>query len=376
MPERHACVLTTGRQDYGILRSTIMALRDASDFRLSVLAGGMHLQKRFGHTIDLLHADGVPVACALDFVAEPPAPADDAARAVAQVHATLCQLAPDFLLVAGDRSETLAAAMAAALVPLPIVHIHGGEETEGAIDNALRHAITKLSHLHLVSGELPRRRVLQMGERDADVIVVGAPGLDNASRTDLPDRAAIEQRVRLTFDRPVVIVTMHPTTLTRANVTAEVEAVAAAMEQIDAVYVITRPNADEGGQAILAFWEQWVARRERAVLVDALGERYYWGLLRTANAVLGNSSSGVIEAPAIGIPAVDVGDRQRGRETEDSVQRVPARTDAVAAALTRALSGDAASRVPEPSLAWPRIMAALRSWAPPADCRKTFRLLQ
>jgi len=375
MSERHACVVTTGRQDYGLLRSTILALRDAPDFRLSVLAGGMHLRERFGNTIDLIRADAVPVARELDFVAEPPSPGADAARALAAVHAALSDIRPDFVILAGDRSETLAAATAAVLVPVPVVHLHGGEETEGAMDNVMRHGITKLSHLHLVSGELPRRRVIQMGEDATSVVIVGAPGLDNASRTDLPTRKEIEARVGLEFDRPVVLVTVHSTTLREGSATAEVAAVAAAMERVDAVYVITHPNADEGGAEILEFWKRWIGSRSRVALVDALGDRFYWGMLREAHAVLGNSSSGIIEAPAIGVPAIDVGDRQRGRQAGPGVTRVSADPQAIEIALRQSLATSPSMRSKTPDVAWPKILGALREWSIPRNCRKAFQLL-
>lgn len=375
---RRIAVLTSGRQDYGILRSTIHALADAPDFELLLWAGGMHLNERFGRTIEGVRRDGVPVDRTLPFVGEPPDPAADAAAALGQIAAALEAERPDALLLLGDRHETLAAAFAACLQGVPVIHLHGGEETEGAVDNALRHAITKLSHLHLVSHPLHARRVIQMGEAPEMVRVVGLPGVDNAYRPDLPDRGALVARLALPLDPPVVVVTMHPATL-GDDPTQEVEAVAAAMARVDATYVITQPNADRGGASIREFWAGWAPGRPRVVVVDALGEAYYWGLLRQADAVLGNSSSGILEAPVLGLAVVDVGERQRGRLCWGEVVSVAAEAEAIAAALETGLrrrldlAAGPAERLAGPAA--PRILAAIREWAPPRPPRKSFHLL-
>jgi UDP-hydrolysing UDP-N-acetyl-D-glucosamine 2-epimerase len=365
-------VLTTGRQDYGILRSTLLALRGASDFDVAVLAGGMHMSARFGLTIDACARDGIPVAAALDFQADPPDPPGDAGRALTQVAAALDGLGIQALLLVGDRSETAAAALAATIARVPIAHMHGGEESEGAIDNALRHAITKLSHLHLVTHPLHGRRVVQMGEDPARVVVVGAPGLDNQFRDDLPDRAELEARTGLRLDPPVVLVTHHPATL-GADPACEVAAIAAAMETVEATYVITAPNADRGSDTIRAFWERWVADRPRAVLVPALGERVYWGILHHTAALLGNSSSGMIEAADACVPSVNVGDRQKGRLCAESVLHAPAEPGLIREALERALR-DPPPPVPlfPPGPAAPRVVAALKAWARSRTMRKSF----
>jgi UDP-hydrolysing UDP-N-acetyl-D-glucosamine 2-epimerase len=372
------CVLTTGRQDYGILRSTLLLLRESPQFQLSLLAGGMHLRDEFGRTIDRIRGDGLAVARALDFVGDSPDPTDDAARALASVSAALAELRPDMLLIVGDRSETLAAAHAAALHAIPVVHLHGGEETEGAVDNLFRHAITKLSHLHLVSSELHAQRVRQMGEAPESIVIVGAPGLDNRLRSDLPSLDALRSRLANPLEAPIVLVTVHPTTLsTEQSPLAEVSAVAAAMEQVRATYVITQPNSDAGGGAIREYWSSWAPNRERVALVDALGEAAYWSLLLHANAVLGNSSSGIIEAPAVGVPVIDVGDRQRGRERSPLVRNVPSSTPEIVDALTRALSSPAErsaasiARVPATPAA-ARVLDALIGWEPPRPPRKSF----
>jgi UDP-N-acetylglucosamine 2-epimerase (non-hydrolysing) len=294
-------VLTTGRQDWGILRSVCAAIRAEPALRLLLVAGGMHLSARHGRTVDALVADGFTPDATLDWVADD-APADvQAGIALERTGAWLREASPDALVLVGDRFETAAAALAATVDGVPIVHLHGGEETRGAFDDALRHAVTKLAHLHLVSHEVHRRGVIALGEDPATVHVIGAPGLDNLFREDLPDREELVRDLGLGLDPPLVIVTVHPATLD-ADPEAAAHAVAAAMDAVPATYVVTLPNVDPGSDAVAT---RMIAAGQaaRRVVVPALGERRYWGLLRIADAVLGNSSSGVIEAPADG-PAV------------------------------------------------------------------------
>jgi UDP-hydrolysing UDP-N-acetyl-D-glucosamine 2-epimerase len=374
---RRLAVLTTGRQDYGILRSTILLLRRTPDFEVAVWAGGMHLQRRFGEPLAALKRDGVPVARELPFLAEPPSPMADTAAALARVGAALMEDAPDALVLVGDRTEALAAGLAATLAKVAIVHLHGGEESEGAIDNACRHALTKLSHLHLVSHRVHADRVIRMGEDPASVVVVGAPALDHAYRDDLPGIEALSEDLGVRLEPPLVVVTMHPATL-GGPAGEEVAAVAGAMARVPATYVVTAPNADAGGAEIADYWRRWAKGRERVALVDALGDRRYWAMLRLADAVLGNSSSGIIEAPALGVPVVNVGDRQRGRLRYGPVTDVPAAEDAVATALREALAtgrrapGDDLGGYPPAPVA-PRIVEALRRWEIPHPPRKRFR---
>jgi UDP-hydrolysing UDP-N-acetyl-D-glucosamine 2-epimerase len=374
---RRLAVLTTGRQDYGILRSTILLLRRTPGFEVAVWAGGMHLQRRFGEPLAALKRDGVPVARVLPFLAEPPSPMADTAAALAQVGAALMEDAPDAVVLVGDRTEVLAAGLAATLAKVAIVHLHGGEESEGAIDNTCRHALTKLSHLHLVSHRVHADRVIRMGEDPASVVVVGAPALDHAYRDDLPGIEALSEDLGVRLEPPVVVVTMHPATLGGPS-GEEVAAVAGAMARVPATYVVTAPNADAGGAEIGDYWRRWAKDRERVALVDALGDRRYWAMLRLADAVLGNSSSGIIEAPALGVPVVNVGDRQRGRLRYGPVTDVPAAEDAVAGALREALA--TGRRAPGADLGGypaapvaPRIVEALRRWEIPRPPRKRFR---
>ncbi|MEW6225331.1 MAG: UDP-N-acetylglucosamine 2-epimerase [Chloroflexota bacterium] len=376
---RTIAVLTTGRQDWGILRSVCLAIRAQPSLSLALAVGGMHLSPRHGHTVDLVEADGFVPAARLAWLpdgqaAPDPAAATQAATALDEVGAWLRTARPDALLLVGDRFETAAAAVAATLERVPIVHLHGGEQTLGAFDDALRHAITKLAHLHLVSREEHARRVIAMGEDPAAVHVVGAPGLDNAFRADLPDRAELEAELGVALQPPVVVVTVHPATL-EPDPAAAARAVAAAMDRVPATYVVTLPNVDPGADVAAAALLDAAARPGR-VAVRALGERRYWGLLRLADAMLGNSSSGLIEAPAVRLPAVNVGDRQAGRHRPATVTDVAVDPGAVADALRGVLAPGYREAMPPAGddvadgRAGERVAHIIAAWQPPMPPRK------
>jgi UDP-hydrolysing UDP-N-acetyl-D-glucosamine 2-epimerase len=373
-------VWTGGRADYGILRSSILGLTADPRFELRVWAGGSHLSIEHGSTVDYLRADGVDPSILLDGLSAGERPAAVLARTIEGIERALRQDAPDAVMVLGDRYETLGVATLCAAEGVPLVHLHGGEETEGAVDNACRHAITKLAHLHLVSHPMHASRVVQMGESPESVRVVGAAGLDNLLRSDLPDRASLERSIGGVLGKPLVLVTVHPATLgdPGADPLAEVEAVAWAMDAVPATYLVTQANADPGGAHIRAFWREHCRSRRDRLLVDALGQSRFWATLKIADAVLGNSSAGLIEAPAVGLPVIDVGVRQAGRLRSAHVTTVPADGPSIAAALRRAL--DPASRNALRDVAplygvgavAPRIIEALANWHIPKPARKSF----
>ena len=369
-------VLSTGRQDTGILWSIVRELRGDDRFAVSVWAGGMHLSPRFDSIEELRRSLGEPERL-VPFLSEPPELGADTGRALSLMHALLDADRPDALLLVGDRSETLAAAFAAALSRVPIVHLHGGEETEGAFDNAFRHAITKLSHLHLVSHRIHRERVVQMGESPERVVVVGALGLDHLHRPDLPSRDDLERSLGFALPDPVIIATLHPATLS-LDPLAEVRALTMALSTVLATIIVTAPNSDPGGKQIKAVWADWAATRPAVHLVDSLGELRYWGMLRVAAALVGNSSSGLIEAPAAGVPAINIGDRQRGRLRGEGVIDVPADAHAITAAIelvlaSRAAGAPLATSSPYlPGEAAGRALRAIVKWVPSASVTKSF----
>lgn len=366
-------VLSTGRQDWGIVRSVCALAQRSVEVELVLFAGGMALDREHGRAADFMEADGFRPADLLDF-GDGPAAAQ-AGIATGAVAEALVRRSVDALLLAGDRFETMAAAVAATIVRVPIVHLHGGEETQGAIDNALRHAITKLAHLHFVSHPDHAKRVIEMGEDPAAVHVVGAPGLDNLRRPDIPSRGDVEARAGLELAAPVVIVTLHPATL-GADPRTEAEAVVAAMNEVDATYVITLPNNDPGAEVTREILRE-AAKRPRRVAVESLGERFYWALMKSADAMLGNSSSALIEAPALALPAVNVGARQEGRLRGPNVVDVGGGAPEIATALAAVLEPSFRASIANESLglfgdghAGEKILSILRAWQPPRPATK------
>ena len=375
-PARRIAILTTGRQDWGILHSTATALRDRRGISLRLLVGGMHLSPRHGRTIDAIRDDGFEPDLELDWLAGGDPPAEtQAADALHLIGEWLRHERPDGLLIVGDRFETAAAAFAGTLSGTPIAHLHGGEQTLGAFDDQFRHAITKLSHLHLVSHAEHATRVIAMGEDPATVHVVGAPGLDAAMRSDLPDRTALERDLGVDLRPPVVIVTVHPATLDPDPATVAASVVQA-MDAVDATYLVTLPNSDPGNDQVRTALTRAVGAAERRVAVEALGERRYWGLMRVADAMLGNSSSAIVEAPAVDLPAVNVGDRQLGRRRESNIIDVPSDADQIAQALRDALRPATRERIAasHPPLAdgraGSRVADIIERWRPPIPPRK------
>jgi UDP-hydrolysing UDP-N-acetyl-D-glucosamine 2-epimerase len=377
--QRIVSVLTTGRQDYSILRGILLLLKQDSQFDLRLFAGGMHLSEKYGRTAQGIEEDGFQCHERFDWLVgeSEPSIARQTSGAVQQVADALARHNPEFLLLVGDRYETAGAALAAAVSCVPIVHLHGGEETEGAVDNVLRHAITKMSHLHLVSHPDYAARVIQMGEDPASVHVVGAPGLDNLFRSDLASRVELERKLGIKLDAPMVVVNVHPTTLGDRS-SAEVEAVIAAMERTEARYVISLPNSDPGNELIRSRLKEFAAGRAGVVVTEALGDRFFPAVLRAADAIIGNSSSGIIEAPALGVPTVNVGDRQKGRRLGPSIISVPPDADAVSRALAYSMTPEfrrtahAGMQAPVDFRPSERVVSILQTWKAPRPQRKRF----
>jgi UDP-hydrolysing UDP-N-acetyl-D-glucosamine 2-epimerase len=340
------------------------------------MAGGMHLAARYGRTVAAIEADGFAAGVLLNWLAEsqPDPPVwTQGAKAMESAGAALQEMRPDAILLLGDRFETAAVALAATVVGLPIAHLHGGEETGGAFDGALRHAISKLAHLHLVSTRNNADRLVSIGEDPATIHIVGAPGIDNLYRDDLPGRGELETTLGIRLVSPIVLVTVHPTTLAPDGGESDALAVAETVDMVPATYVITAPNADPGADIVRQTLSR--IRRKSIVSVRALGDRAYWGMLRIADAVLGNSSSALIEAPALGLPAVNVGDRQLHRDRARNVVDVAPRSQEVARALRMVLAPGYRDSLRDEMIthdgrAGERIARILANWRPPSPPRK------
>lgn len=370
-------VVTVSRSDYGHLRPVLEALRRAPDVELLLLVAGMHLASEFGLTVRDIEADGFPISARVEMLGgsdTPEAVAAATGRGVAGFAEAFARLRPDVVVVLGDRFEMLAAAVAALPFALPVAHIHGGEVSEGAMDNQIRHAITKLAHLHFASAEPHARRIAAMGEEPWRIHTVGAPGLDRLATTEPLSRAALARELGLPEAGLWLLVTFHPVTLEYRDTAAHIDELLAAIEKTDGFIVITYPNADTSGRLIIERIEEFAGRHPRRCrLAKSLGERLYLSLLRHADLMIGNSSSGLIEAPTFGLPVVNVGSRQRGRlrganviDVEPSREDILRGIEAAQATAFRARARAAANPYGDGHAA-PRIVDVLR--AVPVDAR-------
>lgn len=374
--------MTGSRADYGLLRWLIHEIARHSRLELQVAATGMHFIAEFGSTFREIEEDGFSIDAAVDTLLANDSPAaitKALGLGVIGFSDAFQKLRPDVVVVLGDRFEILAAAQAALLALIPIAHVHGGELTEGAVDDSVRHAITKMSHLHFAATEDYRRRIIQMGEEPHRVFTVGAPGVDNLKRMALLDRNRVEAAVGLKLDKPFFLVTFHPETLGRPPLD-DISALLQALDEFsEARFVFTQSNADAGGRAIAKAIDAFVsARRTRAVLCPSLGHLRYLSALKQADVVIGNSSSGIIEAPAAGVPTVNIGDRQKGRLRSDSVIDCSADATSIAAGIRRALTpefvrtakvcvpaygaGNSASQMCEILASWPADQMRLKAF--------------
>lgn len=339
---RSICVVTGSRAEYGLLRWVMEGIRAADDLELKVLATGTHLAPAYGSTYREIERDGFVIDESVDMLLS-----SDTAVGVAKSMGlgmigcadALHRLSPDLLVVLGDRYEILSAVAAALVARIPVAHLHGGEATEGAFDESIRHAITKMSSLHFVAAEAYRRRVIQLGEDPARVFLVGGLGLDGVRRADLLDRAGVEEALGCVLGPRSMLVTFHPVTLDGDSSAAQfAELLAALDDYADTRLIFTMPNADTGSRALADLLTEYVATHANACLFTSLGQRLYLSCLQHVDAVVGNSSSGLIEAPAFGKGTINIGDRQKGRLKAASVIDCPPDRIAIAAALRQLFS--------------------------------------
>ncbi len=340
---RKIAVITATRAEYGLLRWTMREIIERGGAEsLQLLVTGTHLSAAHGMTLRDIEQDGFDIAATIDMKQAGDRP-KDIVRAMARLSSELAgvlpKLSPDLLVILGDRYEMLAAASSALMFGIPIAHIHGGEVTEGAVDESIRHAITKLSYWHFATAEPYARRIMQLGENAARVFIAGAPGIDNVTRLALLDREALSQSLEIALDTPLLLLTYHPETLAATQPLAQLEEVLAALEsQPDATLIITGANADSGGHAINERLRAYAAGRARTLFSPSLGSLRYLSAIRAADVVIGNSSSGMIEAPVLATPTVNIGDRQKGRLRAPGVIDCTCSRDAIAAALAQAIN--------------------------------------
>ncbi len=339
------CIVTGTRADYGILSGLIKLVHEDPELELQLVVTGMHLSPEFGLTWKEIASDGFPIAKKVEMLLS----SDTSVGVVKSMALGQISLAeafqelnPDIIVILGDRTETFAAASAALITGIPVAHIHGGEITEGAYDDAIRHSITKMSHLHFTATEVYRQRVIQMGENPDNVFNVGAPGIDNILNTQLLGKDELEEKLGFKFKKNNLMITFHPVTLEDNTAEEQFKEVLAALEDLkDTQLIFTKPNSDKGGRIIIQMMDKFVQENsDRAAAFTSLGYLVYLSTIPFVDAVVGNSSSGIIEVPVFNKATVNIGDRQKGRITGPTIINCNTSKKSIEEALIKAFQFD------------------------------------
>lgn len=341
--KKKICIVTGSRADFGLFRPLLIEIKHDKDLKLQLVATGSHLSKKFGLTYQEIEQAGYKITKKVDIQLT-----DDTEKGISKsvgfgvigFAEALGELKPDLVILLGDRFEIFACAIASHVLNIPIAHIHGGERTEGVIDDAFRHAITKMSLLHFTSTQEHHQRVIQLGESPERVFNVGALGLDNLRICKLLGKEDLEREIGFHFVKKNILVTFHPATLERDSAKFQFKELLKAIDDFrDMSVVFTKPNADTGSSAIRDLMDVYVKKNSsRAVCLENMGTLKYLSTLQAVDAVVGNSSSGIIEAPSFGIPTINIGDRQKGRLMPKSIINCKPQAKQISNALKKAFS--------------------------------------
>ncbi|MBW1740305.1 MAG: UDP-N-acetylglucosamine 2-epimerase (hydrolyzing) [Deltaproteobacteria bacterium] len=350
MSKRKICVVTGTRAEYGLLYWLMKGISEAPEFVLQIVVTGMHLSPEFGLTYRIIERDGFHIDEKVEMLLS-----SDTTTGVAKSIGlgvigfadAFDRLCPDLVILLGDRFEILAAAQAALVAKIPIAHLCGGDTTEGAFDEAIRHSVTKMAHLHFVSNEQAAVRVRQLGENPEHIFNVGSPGIDQIKRIALLGRAQLEKDLGFSFRGKNLLITFHPETLGEQSSAEQFEELLKALDMLGegVGIVITKPNADTEGRALIKMIDEFAATRPNVKAFVSLGQLKYLSFMNEADVVVGNSSSGLYEAPSFKKPSVNIGDRQKGRLRASSVFDCPAERDAIYETIKRALEFDCSETV-------------------------------
>lgn len=337
------CIATGTRAEYGLLKPLIEKISSDNYFTLQLLVTGAHLSPEFGLTYKQIESDGYTIDAKVEMLLS-----SDTSEGITKSMGlgmigysdSLKQLSPDLLIILGDRYEMLSIASTALIFRIPIVHIHGGEITEGAYDDAIRHAITKMSALHFTSTEEYRKRVIQLGEHPNTVFNVGAIGLDNFMSLEILSKSELENELKIKFNKYNYIIGFHPETLSNYSIEEQFKSLLQAIDvQTDSFFIFTKANADTDGRIINQLIEKYVSSHpEKAALFASLGTQRYLSLMKLVTAVVGNSSSGILEAPSAPTATINIGDRQKGRIQAKSIINSSADKDDIISAFNKAKS--------------------------------------
>ncbi|MZH03477.1 MAG: UDP-N-acetylglucosamine 2-epimerase (hydrolyzing) [Nitrospinae bacterium] len=340
--KKKICIVTGTRAEYGLLRWVMEGIQQAPDLELQIIATGMQLSPEFGLTYQEIEKDGFSIDRKVEILLSSDTPvglAKSMGLGLIGFGETLQELQPDLMLVLGDRFEIFSAVAAAMVARIPVAHLHGGETTEGAFDESIRHSITKMSHLHFVATEEYQKRVIQLGECPDRVFLVGGLGVDNIRKLDLLDRPALEKALGFEFGKKNLLVTFHPVTLENETSARQMTELLASLEELEDTHLIfTMPNADTDGRVLIDMIKQFVNKHSHARAFASLGQLRYLSCLKYVDGVLGNSSSGLLEVPSFSKGTINIGDRQRGRLKAESVIDCDPDRKSIFAALQRLYS--------------------------------------
>lgn len=352
MSRRKIAMVTGTRAEFGLLYWLMKEIEADDALELQLIATGMHLSPEFGLTYQNIEESGFHIDKKIEILLSSDTPvgiSKSMGLGLISFSEAFSELKPDILVLLGDRFETLAAATAATVCRIPIAHIHGGETTEGAVDEAFRHAITKMAYLHFTATETYRKRVIQLGEDPARVFNTGAPGLDHINKLSLLSRSELEQALDFQFGKKNILITYHPVTLENSTAASQFLQVLQALDELEDTHLIfTLPNADTDGRILIQLIQDYVAKNaHKARAFTSLGQLKYLSTLQFVDVVLGNSSSGLIEAPSFKIATINIGDRQKGRMMADSVITCAPDYQSIKAAIQQAFSPEFKNKLPQ-----------------------------
>lgn len=319
---RKILVVTGTRSEYGLLHNTMQEIKNSKELELLLIVTGNHLVSSFGNTVEEIRKDEFKIDDEIDMIIN----SDKKSALIKSMGIEMIQMAqsfdrlkPDILLILGDRYETFVAATCAMMMNVPIAHMNGGESTEGAIDEQIRHAITKMAHIHFPGAEYYKERIIKMGEEAWRVFNVGQAGVENIKRLELYSKEEIEKQLNIEFNKKIFLITYHPVTLESENVEMQIDSLLNALKDFDAKFVFTYPNADFGSKTVIDKINTFVERNKDAYVFSSLGQRRYLSLLNYADIMVGNSSSGIIESSTFKLPVVNIGNRQKGRLRSNNI---------------------------------------------------------
>jgi GDP/UDP-N,N'-diacetylbacillosamine 2-epimerase (hydrolysing) len=320
---KKVCVVTGTRAEYGLLRWVMEGIEKSPSLNLQLVVTGMHLSPEFGLTIDEIKSHGFVVDRCVEMLVSSDTPTGitkSIGLGLTGFADVIADLEPDLVMILGDRYEILAAAISAMIARVPLAHLHGGEATEGSIDEAIRHSITKMSHIHFVATDEYRNRVMQLGEQPNNIYQVGGLGIDNISNLELLDRKTLEESLGFHFKERNLLITFHPVTLESNSSQFQMAELLAALDDLEDTYLIfTMPNSDTDGRILFQQIEKFVSEHNNASVFTSLGQLKYLSCMAQVDAVIGNSSSGLTETPSFKKATINIGDRQRGRMKAASV---------------------------------------------------------